>query len=264
LRRDPEYRLDPLSEREALAILVRERLHRADLVQRLIDVAGDVRHPVLDRARELAHARAEQADRQQHQRHAREREHGELHAGEEEHRDAAHEGNRHAQRVEQRAAHHRLDERHVVGHARGHFAGACLLVEPGREQEQMVVDAPAQVRGEARPDPVDVVDAEPREHAEERDQAREQGERLVEELLLAAREALVDHQLQALADHQHHRGRQHDRHHRDRDAGAIRQQQSEKREEPFQKNGVRLVFQPVPICILSGEGDKWGQVEKLT
>jgi hypothetical protein len=33
----------------------------------------------------------------------------------------------------------------VVGDARRHFPGARLLVEAGRERQQVVVDAPAQV-----------------------------------------------------------------------------------------------------------------------
>jgi hypothetical protein len=60
------------------------------------------------------------------------------------------------------------------------------------------------------------------------------GERLVEQALLAAREALVDDDLEALADDQHHRRGQHDRDERDRDARAVGKQQPEKREQPAQ------------------------------
>jgi hypothetical protein len=53
-------------------------------------------------------------------------------------------------------------------------------------------------------------------------------------VLLAAREALVDHHLQALADPEHHRRGQHDRDERDRDARAVREEEPEEREKPAQ------------------------------
>jgi hypothetical protein len=92
-----EHRLDALREGRALARLVGERLDGAHLVDRLVDVAGDVGHPVLHGARELAQPRADEHDRQQHQRHSEERQHRELGAGEEEHHDATHERDRHPQ-----------------------------------------------------------------------------------------------------------------------------------------------------------------------
>jgi len=106
---------------------------------------------------------------------------------------------------------------------------ARLLVEAGGEREEVVVDAPAQVRGEPRADPVDVVDADPGDHAQRADERREGAQRPVEEPLLAAREALVDHHLQALPDHEDHGGGNGDRHAGQRDAAAIGAEQPEKR-----------------------------------
>jgi hypothetical protein len=188
LHGDPEDRLDALAEGPALPVLVREGLHRADLVQRLVHVARHVRHAILHRARQAPHAAAEDGDRQQRHGHPDQGEDRKLHAREEEHHHAAHERDRHPQRVEQRASHHRLDQRHVVGDARADFARARVLVERGREREEVIVDAAPQVRREARSDPVHGVDADPGEHPQDRDEAGKHREGAVEHRRLAARE----------------------------------------------------------------------------
>ena len=63
-QRGARTRLRPASANRARSLgLVAVRLHRADLVQRLVDVRADVADAILARARELAHAAAEQDDR---------------------------------------------------------------------------------------------------------------------------------------------------------------------------------------------------------
>ena len=76
--RGRERAFDALAELAPVLVLVAVRLHRADLVQRLVDVGADVADAVLARARELAHAAAEEEDRHQHERHADEHEQREL------------------------------------------------------------------------------------------------------------------------------------------------------------------------------------------
>ncbi len=82
-----------------------------------------------------------------------------------------------------------------------------VALEEGRRQPQDVaVDPGAQVGGEARADPVDVVDAHPRHRPQHDDQPGERREPGVEQVGAAAGEPLVDHALQALADHEDHGG----------------------------------------------------------
>ena len=67
-------RLDALAERAPGVLLVRIRLHGADLVQRLVDVDADVGDAVLSRARRAPDAPAEDQPGSTHQRrndHAR-------------------------------------------------------------------------------------------------------------------------------------------------------------------------------------------------
>ena len=241
-----ENRVGERAERAVLARLVHAGLDGADLVQGLVDVRGDLGHAVLDRARQSPHATAEEADGKDHRRQAGEREDRELDAGEGEHHRASGEREGHAQRVEQRAPHHRLDERHVVGQARADLAGARRLEKGRREPQDVAVDLRAQVRGEARADPVDVVDAKPRHGAQRRHQRGEGGEPGVEEIGAAAGEALVDRALQSLADHEHHAGREEERHEGDRDARLVRREKAEERQQPPEAggtaNGARLPF----------------------
>jgi len=90
--------LDALAEALAVLVLVAVGLHRADLVQRLVDVDADVGHARLARARQRAHAPSVEQDRRDHQRHAEQHQRGELGAGHEQHHQAA----RHDQGVAQR------------------------------------------------------------------------------------------------------------------------------------------------------------------
>jgi hypothetical protein len=83
--------------------------------------------------------------------------------------------------------------------------------------------------GETRADPIDLVDAQPREQPQRQHHGEEHGEAAVEHLLAAAGEALVDHELHALPDDEHHRRGQHDRDERDRDARAIREEEPKER-----------------------------------
>ena len=62
--------LDAFAEARAVDRLVPVRLHRADLVQRLVDVRADVADAILARPGEAPHASAEQDDRRDHQRDA--------------------------------------------------------------------------------------------------------------------------------------------------------------------------------------------------
>ena len=77
-QRRGERALDARAELAAVLGLVAVGLHGADLVQRLVDVGADVGDAVLARARELAHAAAEEDDRHQHQRHADQHEQRQL------------------------------------------------------------------------------------------------------------------------------------------------------------------------------------------
>jgi hypothetical protein len=61
---------DALAEARAILHFVPVGLHRADLVQRLVDVDADVGHARLARARQRAHAPPVEQDRRDHQRHA--------------------------------------------------------------------------------------------------------------------------------------------------------------------------------------------------
>ena len=89
---------DAAGEVAPVAIFVAVGLHGADLVQRFVEERADVADAVLRRARQLAHAAAEQDDRHDDDRHAGEHEQRELEARQREHHEAAD----HQQRVADR------------------------------------------------------------------------------------------------------------------------------------------------------------------
>ncbi len=175
-------------EARAIGSLVRISLHRADLVQRLVDVRGHVGNAVLAFARQAPHAPAEEQDRHQRRRHAEEHEERELPAGDEQHHRRAdhHQGvaNEHRQAV----ADHLLQQRSVVGEPREHFAGAPRLEERRVEAEQMVEGGAPQVGDHALAGAHHQVEAEPGRAGERGGEHQQRHQRLVEQARLAAAE----------------------------------------------------------------------------
>ena len=203
---------------EVLAVdrLVAVRLHRADLVQRLVDVGADVADAVLARPRQPPHAPAEQHDRRHHQRHPGQHEQRQLGAREREHHQSAGEEQEVADGHRDARADHGLEHRRVVGEARDHLAGTRDLEEAGRQREQVIEHGATQVGGDALAQPGHVVEARERRDRHHGDHDAEQRKRPVEFAGAARDEAAVDHELEPLPDREHRARRDQERDRRQR------------------------------------------------
>ena len=219
-------RLGVVRKAAAIGVLVRVRLHRAYLVHRLVDVDGDVGHPVLAAAGEPPHAPAEQQDRDEGRRHAEQHQQGQLPAGDEQH----HGGARHHQEIAHKhgkaVADHLLQLQGVVGQARNHLAGAGGFEKRRLETENMVEHCPAQIGDDALAGAHHQIETEPGGDGQHGSDRNHGGERLVEKPCIAAAEAVVDHVLHALAERQHAAGSDHQGERRRRDARAVRHQEA--------------------------------------
>ena len=179
-QRGRERGLDALAEAAPVLRLVAVGLHGADLVQRLVDVGADVADAVLARAREPAHAAAEEEDRHDHQRHAGQHEQRELGAGDREHHEPADQQQQVADRHRRARADDGLEHRRVVGEPRDHVAGARDLEEARRQRQQVIEHRAPQIGGDALADPRHEVEARERRHRHHDDDAEHQRERAVE------------------------------------------------------------------------------------
>jgi hypothetical protein len=231
-------RLGVAREGGAVGVLVRIRLRGADLVDRLVDVGGDVGDAVLAGARQTPHAAAEDEDGNEGRGHAEQDEGGELPAGDEQHHRRAHHHQRVAHEHRDAEADHLLQERGVVGQARDHVAGALGLEERRVETEDVVEHRLAQVGDDALAGAHHQVEAEPggdREHPGDADHRRQ---RLVEQLRRAAAEAGIDDVLEALTERQHAARGDEQRQRREGDAPLVRQEKLGEPGEQLQAGGT--------------------------
>ena len=190
-----------------VGVLVTVGLHDADLVDGLVDAVAQVGDAVLADAGEAPHAPSEQHDGHHHQRHAPQHQQGQLQVGGEQHGQPADQQQDVAQGDGEARADGVFDQRRVGGQARDHRTGAALLDIRGRQRQQVVEDAPAQVGGDALAEPRDIVEAQVGGRREQGDDAEHGHQRAIEPGRVAGGEAPVDHGAQALAHAEHRRRR---------------------------------------------------------
>ena len=152
-------RFDPLGIGAAIFGLVRVGLHRADFVDRLVDVSAGIGDAVLARARKPAHAASEQNDRQQHDRQSGEHQQRELDAGQHQQDQRTHAEDDIAQGEREARADDALQHRRVVGEPGNHFPRARDFEEARRERQQVIEHLPAKIRGDPLADPRHVIEA---------------------------------------------------------------------------------------------------------
>ncbi len=163
--RDRERALDVRAERLDVLRLVIERLHDLDVPKRLADVAADAREFVLARARQRAHAAAEQHDRCDDDRCAREHDQRQLRIARNEQHDAADEHQQVAQRDRHRRTDHGLQQRRVGGDARLDLGRQILFEESGVQMHEVIEHRAPQIRADALADPRHEVEARVRADA---------------------------------------------------------------------------------------------------
>ncbi len=133
--------LDALGEAPPVLGLMAVGLHRANLVQGLVEIGADVADAILARARELAHTATEQHDGQNDDRHTQQHEKGQLEARERQHHQPADQQQHIAHRHRCARADHRFQHSRVVGEPRYHLAGARELEIRRRQQQQVLEHA---------------------------------------------------------------------------------------------------------------------------
>ncbi len=210
-QRGAERFLDAGAELPPVLGLVAIGLHGADLVQRLVHVGADVAHAVLARARQFAHAAAEEQNRDQNQRNADEYQQRQLAAGQSEHHQAAGHQQQIADRHRRARPDHGFEHRSVVGQPRDHLAGAHHLEIAGRQRQQVIKDRTPQVRGHPLAQPRNIVEARVGRERHHDHHAQHERERAVEIDATAGSKATVDDEFQSLPDHEHRSSREQQR-----------------------------------------------------
>ena len=198
-----ERGLHALAEAPAIGALMAIRLHRADLVQRLVDIRTDVADAVLARARELLHAAPEQDNRHDDERHTGQHEQRELDARDRQHHETSEQQQEVAHRHRGARSDDCLEHRSVVGETRNDLARARGFEPARRQPQQMVEDRAAKIGGDAFSDPRDEVEARERRDRHHDDDDQHQGQRAIELGGVAGAEAAVDDPFQPLADRKH-------------------------------------------------------------
>ena len=178
-------------------------LHGPDLVQRLVDVGGNVGDAILAGAGELAYPSSEQKNRRHGQRYAEDHEQGQFRAGNGQHNQPTDQQQQVAQGDGGAGADDDLDQRRVVGQPRNHLTGPRHFKEAGREFQQVAEYRTANVGGDPLADPGNQIEAAIGRQGEYRDHAEQGEKRLIEQRGIGIGKAPVDHLAQALADGQH-------------------------------------------------------------
>jgi hypothetical protein len=193
-------RLGMPAERGAVGLLVRVGLHRADLVHRLVDVGRNVRDTVLVVARKPPHPAPEEQDRNQGRGGADDDQERELPSRDEEHDRRADHHERVAQEHGKTVADDLLQHGRVVREARDHLARARGLEERRLEPQDVVEHRAAHVGDDALAEGHHEVKAQPGRGREQRREREHRAQRLVQRARGRARQPVVDHVLDALAE----------------------------------------------------------------
>ena len=185
--------------------------------------------PIVSRVRRNAPAETSrnQIEPASDERDDAERQQGELHVEEQQHRDGADEREAGLEQRHHRVRDEAFQRLDVVGHARDQHAGRAALVEADRLVLQVGEDADAQVRERALADPADEIGLHVghRPHEQRRCQERDHDEH--ERLGVVAVDALVDRDPRQQRRRQRGGRAEYERHqHRD-DAQAVGAQQSQ-------------------------------------
>ena len=183
------------------------RLHGADLVQRFVEKRADVADAILARARELAHAAAEQDDRHDHERHAGQHEQRQLR------RSSASSITRpptisRKLRIAIDALEPITVSSIVVSLMSREITSPVRVASKNarRQVEQVVEHRAAQVGRDALAEPRHVVEAHVRRSRHHDDDAEHQRQHPVELAGVRRGESAIDDELQSLADGQHRAG----------------------------------------------------------
>ena len=246
--RGRERRFHPLAEQAAIGRLVAIRLHGADFVERLVQVAAEIRNPVLAGTRELADAPAEQSDGGDHHRHHQQNQSGQLEAGECQHHQAADPEQRVAHCHRHTGADHLFEQGAVRSQARNHLARAGFLEERRRQLEQMGQHVAAQIGHHALAQPGHQVEACPHRRRHDHDHRQRGKQGLVEGGWITLCKARIDHAFQTLTDDQEAGRRDHQRQQRDCNPSAVRAQVTPQQGELVQsaaRGGNRFGHGPV-------------------
>ncbi len=220
----PKRILDRRVEPVRVDLLQREGLHRLHGVQRFVGDAAGVGDAVLRRARKPAHAAAQHDQR--HDDH-RDQHHQDrpvsLRLVTRQHHEAADQREGGAQRDRKVDARDRLHQRRVRRQAREHLADAGDLEERRVHADDARVDGRAQVGHDALAEPAHEVEAQRREHAEDRRRRQERDEVLVDRVAALRRDPVVDQVTQRDRQGQHRGGchqQGEERQHQDAAVGA--------------------------------------------